>query len=163
VEADNGCEEMLEYFDSCAAEDDEMPLLLMGVKMMKVPESPRLRMGGVLPDRERMAAFEAANITIAPSPDDLLAQSALESLAVGTPVLASARNESAVGHCVKANAGLFYANRAEFAAALHMLAHDDRLRAALGENGRNYVRQHHRWEHALGRFERLVGRVRARP
>lgn len=163
VESDNGCEEMLEYFESFAEADGEMPLVLLGVKLMKVPESPHVRLGGVLPDRERMAAFEAADVAIVPAPDDLLAQSTLESLAVGTPVLTSARNAAAVEHCAKANGGLYYGSREEFAEGLHMLAHDPQLRAALGENGRNYVRQHHRWEHALGRFERLVGRVRARP
>ena len=162
VERHSGCEEMLEYFETYAEADGDMPLVLMGVKLMNVPESALVRHSGVLPDRERMAAFEAADIALVPAPDDLLAQSTLESLAVGTPVLASARNASAVAHCEKANGGLYYADREEFADALHMLAHDERLRAALGENGRNYVRQHHRWEHALGRFERLVGRIRER-
>ena len=58
----------------------------------------------MLPDRERMVAFEAADVTIAPASDDLLAESVLESFAVGTPVLASARNDAAVEHCRRANA-----------------------------------------------------------
>ena len=61
-----------------------------------------------------MAAFEAADVTLAPDPDDLTATSVLESFAVGTPVLASARNEAAVEHCRRAGGGLFYANRDEF-------------------------------------------------
>ena len=39
VEPDNGCEEMLEYFDTYAAADGDTALVLMGVKMMKVPEA----------------------------------------------------------------------------------------------------------------------------
>ena len=81
-----------------------LSLVLMGVKMMRVRDEPYLRQAGMLPERERMIAFEAADVTIAPSPDDLLAQSVLESLAVGTPVLASARNAAAVEHCRRANA-----------------------------------------------------------
>jgi len=162
VDSHNGCEEMLEYFDAYAGEDDAMPLVLMGVKMMKLPDQRHVVLGGVLPDRERMSAYEAADVTIAPASDDLLAQGALESLAVGTPVLTSARNQTAVSHCVKANAGLPYANRQEFVETLRLLARNTRLREALGENGRNYVRQHYRWEHVLGRFERLVARVRPR-
>jgi glycosyltransferase involved in cell wall biosynthesis len=162
VDSHNGCEEMLEYFDAYAGDDEAMPLVLMGVKMMKLPEQRHVVLGGVLPDRERMAAYEAADVTIAPAADDLLAQNALESLAVGTPVLTSARNQTAVSHCVKANGGLPYANREEFVQTLRLLARNSRLREALGENGRNYVRQHYRWEHVLGRFERLVARVRPR-
>jgi glycosyltransferase involved in cell wall biosynthesis len=162
VEPNNGCEEMLEYFDTYAASDAEAMLVLMGVKMMKVPEEPYLRLAGVLPERERMIAYEAATVTIAPSSDDLLAQPLLESLAVGTPVLASARNTAAVEHCRRAGAGLYYANREEFVAALTQLNTNTRLRERLGENGRSYIRQHHRWDGVLGRFERLISRVRAR-
>ncbi|HEX5110156.1 MAG TPA: glycosyltransferase family 4 protein [Vicinamibacterales bacterium] len=162
VEPDNGSEEMLEYFSSLNDEQEQMPLVLMGVKMMKLPDQSGVRLGAVLPDRERMAAYEAADVTIAPAADDLLAQAPLESLAVGTPVLVSARNGAAVEHCRRSNGGLYYANREEFVEAFQLLAGNTRLREALGENGRNYVRQHFRWEHVLGRFERLVARVRSR-
>jgi glycosyltransferase involved in cell wall biosynthesis len=160
VQPDNGCEEMLEYFDSYASADGDTSLVLMGVKMMKVPDEPYIHMAGVLPDRERMVACEAADVTIAPGSEDLLAQSVLESFAVGTPVLASARNEAAVDHCRRANGGLYYGNREEFTEALRLLMGNARLRARLGENGRDYVRNHHRWDAVLGRFDRLVERVR---
>lgn len=160
VEPDNGCEEMLSYFDSYASTDGDTALVLMGVKMMKVPDEPYIRMPGVLADRERMIAYEAAEVTLAPDPGDLLGLCVLESLAVGTPVLASARNEAAVEHCRRANAGLYYANRDEFVDGLKMLMTNSRLRERLGENGRQYIRQNHRWDAVLGRFERLIMRVR---
>jgi glycosyltransferase involved in cell wall biosynthesis len=160
VEPDNGCQEMLEYFDSFAStRSEEMGLVLMGVKMMTIPEAPYLRLAGVLPDRERMTAYEAAAVTLAPASDDLLSQSLLESLAVGTPVLANASNAAAVEHCRRANAGLYYSNREEFVGALTELRARS-LRERLGENGRRYVRHHHQWDAVIGRFERLVGRVR---
>ena len=160
VEPHNGCEEMLEYFDSFAASrTDDMGLVLMGVKMMTVPDAPYLRLAGVLPDRERMTAYEAAAVTIAPDADDLLSQSLLESLAVGTPVLANASNEAAVEHCRRANAGLYYSNREEFVGALTVLR-TPALRERMGENGRRYIRHHHQWDAVIGRFERLVGKVR---
>jgi glycosyltransferase involved in cell wall biosynthesis len=57
---------------------------------------------------------------------------------------------------------LYYANREEFVEALGRLMNDSHLRESLGENGRNYVRQQFRWEHVLGRLERLVGKLRSR-
>lgn len=161
IEPDNGCEEMLEYFDSYAAADGDTALVLMGVKMMKVPEQPYVRLAGVLPDRERMIAYEAADVTLAPEPNDLLATTVLESFAVGTPALVNARNHAAVDHCRRANAGLYYASREEFTEALRLLMHDPRLRERLGENGRRYIRQDYRWEAVLGRFERLVAKARS--
>jgi glycosyltransferase involved in cell wall biosynthesis len=185
VAPDNGSEEMLEYFDSYADgssarqdggtaddaardtpargdESSDLDLVLTGVKMMKVPEDRNVRLAGVLPDREQMIAYEAADLSLAPSPDDLLAQPLLESLAVGTPVLASASNETAVEHCRRANAGLYYANREEFVESLRVLATNSRLRRRLGENGRNYIRQNYRWDAVLGRFDRLIASVRSR-
>jgi glycosyltransferase involved in cell wall biosynthesis len=160
VEPDNGCEEMLEYFDTYSAGDGDLTLVLMGVKMMKVPEAPSIRLAGVLPDRERMIAYEAADLTLAPSSDDLLAQPVLESLAVGTPVLAAAMNDAAVEHVRRSNAGLYYGNREEFVEALRLMTTNTRLREKMGTNGRQYIRQHYRWEAVLGRFERLVGKVK---
>jgi glycosyltransferase involved in cell wall biosynthesis len=162
VEPDNGCEEMLEYFDAYAATDGDTALALMGVKMMNVAEEPYVRLAGVLPERERMIAYEAADVTIAPSADDLVAQPLLESLAVGTPVLASARNAAAVEHCRRGNAGLYYSSREEFVEALRLLMTNRRVRDRLGENGRAYIRQHFRWDAVLGRFDRLVSRARLR-
>ena len=162
VEPDNGCEEMLDYFDTFAGQDGDTALALMGVKMMKIPDEPYIRLAGVLPERERMVAYEAADVTIAPSGDDLVSQPLLESLAVGTPVLASARNAAAVEHCRRANAGLYYENREEFVEALRLLMTNTRLRSQLGENGRNYIRQHFRWEAVLGRFDRLVSKARSK-
>ena len=162
VEPNNGCEEMLDYFDTFAASDGDTSLALMGVKMMKVPDEPYIRLAGVLPERQRMIACEAADVTIAPSADDLVAQPLLESLAVGTPVLASACNSAAVEHCRRSNAGLYYSNRGEFVEALRLLMTNSRLRSRLGENGRTYIQQNFRWDAVLGRFDRLVSRARAR-
>jgi glycosyltransferase involved in cell wall biosynthesis len=160
IEPDNGCEELLEYFDSYASTNGDVALVLTGIKLMKVPEAPYLRLAGVLPYRERMIACEAAEVTLAPEPDDLLATTVLESFAVGTPALASARNLSAVDHCRRASGGLYYATRDEFTEAMRMLLGDARLRERLGDNGRRYIRQHYRWDAVLGRFERLVAKTR---
>jgi glycosyltransferase involved in cell wall biosynthesis len=163
VESNNGCEEMLEYFDSYAAQTAaDASLVMLGVKMMKVPEVASVRMAGVLPDRERLAAFEAADVTIAPSPDDLCAESVLESMAAGTPVLANARNDAAVEHCRNSNAGLYYANRDEFVEAMRALMDGDALRDSLGRNGLEYARQYFGWDAVLARFERLVTSIRPR-
>jgi len=162
IEADNGSEEMLEYFDSYAASGGDISLVLMGAKMMKTPEEPYLQSAGVLPDRERMVAYEAADVTITPAADDLLSQPLLESFAVGTPVLTSARNEAAVEHCRRAGAGLYYANREEFVEAMRLLVTNTRMRERLARNGRSYVQQHHRWDAVMGRFDRLISRVKGR-
>jgi glycosyltransferase involved in cell wall biosynthesis len=71
-------------------------------------------------------------------------------------------NTAAVEHVRRANAGLYYANRDEFVEALRMLTTNARLREKMGENGKAYVRQHYRWDAVLGRFDRLVSKVKSR-
>jgi glycosyltransferase involved in cell wall biosynthesis len=95
-----------------------------------------------------------------PSPYESLSLLALESFAVGTPVLANARSEVLVEHCRKSNAGLYYADRDEFVEALKVLNADPRLRAKLGRNGRDYVRSNYRWDVILAKYERMFSRLK---
>ena len=113
----------------------------MGVKLMSLPEEPFIRFAGLLSDRERLQALEAATVVVCPSPYESLSLLALEALSVGTPVLVNARSAVLVEHCVRSNGGLYYADRDEFVECLKLLVGDARLRAALGRNGRDYVRQ----------------------
>jgi glycosyltransferase involved in cell wall biosynthesis len=160
VDPGRGCEELIEYFRSYVGEGGDATLLLMGVKLMALPEEPFIRIGGLLADRERLQAFEAATVVICPSPEDTLALPALEAFSVGTPVLASARSEALVEHCLKSNGGLYYADRDEFVECLKLLVGDERLRAALGRNGREYIRRVCRWDAVIGKYERMLARVR---
>ena len=108
----------------------------------------------------RMIAYEPPTHAGARIPTDPLAQSCRAW--PGPTCLASARNDAAVEHCRRANGGLYYANREEFVAGLRMLMTRSKLREQLGESGRQYVRQHYRWDAVLGRFERLITAVRHR-
>ena len=135
--------------------------MLMGAKLMPLPEDPRVRFAGLLPEEERLHALEAATVVIVPSPYESLSLLALESFAVGTPVLANARAEVLVEHCLRSNAGLFYADRWEFVEALKLLLRDASLRAKLGRNGRAYIQQNYRWSIILSKYERLFTRIRS--
>ena len=103
-----------------------------------------------------MQALEAADVVVVPSPLESLSLLALEAMAMGTPVLCNARAEVLVEHCRRSNAGLYYADRDEFVEALSLLMADDRLRTALGRNGKAYVQANYRWDVILGKYDRLV-------
>jgi glycosyltransferase involved in cell wall biosynthesis len=162
IEKGKGCEELVEYFGTYHGEGGHLTLALMGVKLMPLPEEPYIRFAGLLSERERLQALEAAEVVIVPSPFESLSLLALEAFAVGTPVLANARSEVLVDHCLRSNAGLFYADRDEFVECLKLLAVDDRLRAQMGRNGRAYVRENYRWDLIMGKYERLMAAVRGR-
>ena len=160
IDPGKGCEELIEYFSTYVQEGGDASLVLMGVKLMPLPEEPFIRFAGRLSDQERLQALEAATVVVVPSPYESLSLLALESFAVGTPVLANARSEVLVDHCRKSSAGLFYADRDEFNECLKLLVADERLRAALGKNGRQYVRDNYRWDVILSKYERMFTRLR---
>jgi glycosyltransferase involved in cell wall biosynthesis len=162
IDPGKGCEELIEYFNAYVQEGGDASLVLMGVKLMPLPEDPFIRFAGRLSDQERLLALEAATVVVVPSPYESLSLLALESFAVGTPVLANARSEVLVDHCQKSNAGLYYADRHEFTECLRLLVADGRLRAALGVNGRDYVRRNYRWDVILAKYERMFSRLKGR-
>jgi glycosyltransferase involved in cell wall biosynthesis len=160
IDPGKGCEELIEYFSSYIKDGGEATLALMGVKMMTLPEEPYVRFAGLLSDAERLQALEAATVVSCPSPYESLSLLALEALSVGTPILANARSAVLVEHCVKSNGGLYYADKDEFVECLRLLFADSRLRAALGRNGRDYIRRSYRWDVVLGKYERIFAKVR---
>jgi glycosyltransferase involved in cell wall biosynthesis len=160
IDPGKGCEELIDYFSSYVSAGGDGTLVLMGAKLMSLPEDPFIRFAGLLSDTERVQALEAATVVVCPSPYESLSLLALEALSVGTPVLVNARSSVLVEHCIRSNGGLWYADRDEFIEGLKLLVGDARLRQALGRNGREYVRRNYRWDVVLGKFERLFAKIR---
>jgi glycosyltransferase involved in cell wall biosynthesis len=160
IDPGKGCEELIEYFGAYTSDGGEGSLVLMGLKLMPLPEEPFINFAGMLSEQERLQALEAATVVVCPSPYESLSLIALESLAVGTPILCNARSDVLVDHCLRSNGGLFYRDRDEFAESMRLLVADPRLRAALGRSGREYVRRNYRWDVVLGKFDRMIARVR---
>jgi glycosyltransferase involved in cell wall biosynthesis len=160
IDPGKGCEELFEYFDRYVKQGGEATLVLMGAKLMPIPEARWVRFAGMLSEQERLQALEAATVVAVPSPLESLSLLALESFAVGSPILANARSEVLVEHCRGSNAGLYYADGDEFVEALSLLVVDERLRQAMGRNGREYVRAHYRWDVILSKYDRLMAALR---
>jgi glycosyltransferase involved in cell wall biosynthesis len=162
IDAGKGCEELIEYFTSYKENGGEADLVLMGVKLMQLPEVPWVRFAGLLSERERLHALEAATIVVVPSPFESLSLLALEAMAVGTPVLCNGRSEVLVEHCVRSNAGLYYQDRDEFIECANLLLDDERLRRAMGRNGKEYVKRNYRWDVILSKYDRLIAAARSK-
>jgi glycosyltransferase involved in cell wall biosynthesis len=162
IDAGKGCEELLEYFTSYKEQDGNATLVLMGVKLMQLPEVPWVKFAGLLSERERLQALEAATVVTVPSPFESLSLLALEAMAVGTPVLCNGRSEVLVEHCLKSNAGLYYQDRDEFIECTKLLLADERLRRAMGRNGKEYVKRNYRWDVILAKYDRLIAAAKAK-
>ena len=160
IDAGKGCAEMLAFFEAYRRDHrGGVDLLLIGTLAMPEPRAPGVRYLGYLEEGEKHAAMAGACAIVCPSPYESLSIVLLEGMGLGTPALANARSAVLEDHCRRSNAGLWYADGAEFAEALDLLATQDSLRAALGAHGRAYVAANYGWGTVMTRYESLIAAV----
>ncbi len=85
IDAGKGCDQLLDFFDTYKEEGGPATLVLMGAKLMPLPDVPWVRYAGLLSEADRLRALEAATIVVVPSPFESLSLLALEGMAVGNP------------------------------------------------------------------------------
>ena len=157
-----GCEELIEYFGRYAAQHGDADLALMGVKLMEIPDEPFIRFAGTLAESDRLEAFAAATVVLAPAPEENISLHVLEAFAAGTPVLANGRSDVLTHHCQRSNAGLYYADGDEFVECLRLLMNNAELRETMGRNGRRYVAERYGWPVVLEKYDELIAAVAPR-
>jgi glycosyltransferase involved in cell wall biosynthesis len=157
IDAGKGCAEMVDFYARSRRDDPRAPdLLLIGTLAMPLPDVPGVRYLGYLSEPDKAAAIADADLVVCPSPYESLSIVLLEAFALGVPALVNARSPVLQDHCRRANGGLYYASADEFGEAFGLLAGDRDLRAAMGENGRRYVRENYRWDAVLLRYRELI-------
>jgi glycosyltransferase involved in cell wall biosynthesis len=146
IDENKGFPELFDYFIRFAAGASRPPLLvLIGTAVCEVPDHPRIRHLGHVSDQDKFDALAAAHTLVMPSHYESLSMVVLEAWALGRPVLVNARCDVLLGQCLRSNAGLYYEDSIEFAAALERILSDPALASALGANGRAYYERHYAW------------------
>jgi glycosyltransferase involved in cell wall biosynthesis len=164
IDENKGCGELFTYFQRYAATFPRgLDLVLVGSAMMPVPAHPRIHHLGFLSDEDKFDALAAADLLIMPSYFESLSMVALESWALGRPVLANGRCDVLKGQCLRSNAGLFYESYEEFAETLYALESNGPLHARLGENGRDYFRRHYAWPVIERKYLEMLARLSSGP
>jgi glycosyltransferase involved in cell wall biosynthesis len=160
IDENKGCGELFSYFQRYAATFSRgLDLVLVGSAMMPVPAHPRIHHLGFLSDEDKFDALAAADLLIMPSYFESLSMVALESWALGRPVLANGRCDVLKGQCLRSNAGLFYESYEEFAETLYALESNGPLHARLGDNGRDYFDRHYAWPVIERKYLDMLGRL----
>ncbi len=146
IDTNKGCADLFRHFIEYADRSTRpLDLVLIGTPVIPIPEHPQIRHLGFVADQDKFDAIAGAELLVMPSPYESLSMVALEAWALGRPVLASARCDVLVGQCVRSNAGLYYEDAREFAAALDRILSDPALAATLGRNGRAFFARHYSW------------------
>ncbi len=157
IDAGKGCAEMLAFHERYRRERrGGADLVLIGKLAMPQPRAEGVRTLGFLSEEDKAAAMAGARAVVCPSAYESLSIVLLEGFALGTPGLVNARSAVLEEHCRRSNAGLFYADGDEYVEAMDALASEDRLREALGANGRRYVEAEYRWDVVLDRWRALL-------
>ena len=136
-------------------------LALFGRSTMSFSENAHVRLMGVVPDGEKLAAIARARALIMPSRHESLSMVVLESWLMGRPVLVNGDCEVLRGQVLRANGGLYYRRYEEFAAAMDLLVGEKALADRLGTQGRAYFEENYAWERVMEKYERLLARAAA--
>lgn len=161
IEKGKGCEELIRYFLRYSQKNKELSLVLIGKLLMELPRHPQLRYLGFVSNADKTAAMASAAVTVHPSYLESLCIAALESMAVGTPILVQERTAPLQHHSLNGKGGLTFSNYDEFVAALDLLLSDARLRRVLGINGRSYVRDNYSWPMIIEKYERMFEHLKS--
>ena len=132
IDENKGCAELFDYFQRyLESSRRDLDLVLIGTPAMPIPSHPRIRHLGFVSDQDKFDVLAAADALVMPSYFESLSMVALEAWALGRPVLANGQCDVLQGQCLRSNAGLYYENAGDFAAAL------DRLLDDAGAGGRD--------------------------
>jgi glycosyltransferase involved in cell wall biosynthesis len=160
IEPEKGCAVMIDHFLRWQRETRATTTLaLFGRSTMAFSENAHVRLMGVVPDGEKLAALARSRALVMPSRHESLSMVVLEAWMMGRPVLVNGDCEVLRGQVLRANGGLYYRRYEEFAAAMDLLVAEPGLADRLGGQGHEYFQANYAWERVLEKYERLLARA----
>jgi glycosyltransferase involved in cell wall biosynthesis len=162
IDRNKGCATLLEYFSEYIDGGGNTTLVLAGPSTLTVPNHPRIRALGYVPDHVRRALLSHTRALIVPSPYESLSIVLLEAWNHATPAVVNAYCKVLQGQVRRASGGLYYRSSREFQEALSWLLANETARRDLGEQGLAYVDREYRWPTVLERVEKLLEEVSRR-
>jgi len=160
IEPEKGCAVMIDHFLRWQRETrSKTTLALFGRGTMTFSENAHVRLMGVVPDAEKLAAVGRARALVMPSRHESLSMVVLESWMMKRPVLVNGDCEVLRGQVLRAGGGLYYRRYEEFAAALDLLLADSALADRLGGQGHAYFQDNYAWERIMEKYDRLLERA----
>ncbi len=163
IDANKGCAELFDHFQSYSSAGGQLSLVLIGHSLLPIPSHPRIRHLGFVQERDKFDAMAAAEVLVMPSYFESLSMVALEAWGLGRPVLANAKCDVLKGQCLRSNAGLFYDSQEEFVETLRAFERNRWLAGMLGRSGRRFFREHYDWSVIERKYLDMFERVRSAP
>ncbi len=158
IERGKGLEAVFDHYRALKRET-YADLVLIGKKMMDLPDLQGLKYLGFVGEEEKLAAFKGAVLSLQPSPLESLSITTLESFSMRTPVLVNRDCPALMEHVNISGAGLAYGNQEEFLAGFRSIQRRPALRAAMGQKGLEYVKRYYSWEAVIREIEAGIAEV----
>jgi glycosyltransferase involved in cell wall biosynthesis len=156
VDESKGCREFIEWFIRLRrSETAPRKLLLIGREVMPIPYHPDIVHLGFVSEEEKWAAMAACDWLVNHSTYESLSMTILEAWLTERPCLVNGKSDVLVGHCQRSNGGLWYNTFNEWAAAIKTI--DEPTKAALGQQGNDYVRRNYSWKRVEHSYLKLIG------
>ncbi len=147
IDPSKGSGELVEHHARYRARDARgLDLVMIGRSVMELPSQPWLHLTGYVDDDVKWDALDGASCLVAPSRYESLSIAMLEAWSSGVPTIANAQAPVLVGQSRRSGGGLWYRDADEYSCCVALLAGRPPIAAALGGQGRRYVRSRLSWE-----------------
>lgn len=121
-------------------------LVLMGKKLMEIPDIDGIKYVGYVSEEDKISAFRGAVCSVQPSPLESLSITTLESFTQETPVLVNSNCKVLMEHVEVSNGGLSFSNVEEFIKNFNILYRNRVKRDRMGKSGFEYVNEYYGWD-----------------
>ena len=152
---------LVAYFSQYArAHANHLKLVFIGPGHVAIPSDVAHRIVdlGYVPESDKRNAYAAALALCQPSLNESFSLVMMEAWACGTPCLVSEACEVTREHVKACGGGLYFRDYADFEGILdYFLAHASETKA-MGDAGKQYVRQNFSWPHITERYLELLQR-----
>lgn len=147
IDVGKNCDKLVEDYIRYKEEtDDDITLVMIGKKLIDIPERDDIRCLGFVSDEDKFNAIAGAEFLVLPSKYESLSIVVLEAFSLEKPVLVNGECEVLKGHCIKSGGGFYYENYDEFQAYTSRLLREDNLRTEMGKRGKTYVKKRFDWD-----------------
>ncbi|MGH9307646.1 MAG: glycosyltransferase family 4 protein [Acidimicrobiales bacterium] len=139
-----------------------LALALVGPVAVQPIAHPDIILTGPVSESAKWDILEGATALVTPSPYESFSIVMMEAWTAGLPVVVNAACAATLEHCRRSGGGLSFGGYAEFEVVIDRLIANEKMRATLARNGRNYVESYFAWPVLIGRYLEFLGRVLAR-
>lgn len=158
IEKGKGLEMLFDAYN-CLRGNSVVDLVLMGKKLMDIPDSDGIKYVGYVSEDDKYSAFKGAVCSVQPSPLESLSITTLESFAQKTPVLVNSDCSVLMEHVDSSGGGLSFNNVEEFLNGFYELYKKKGKRDRMGKSGFEYVKKYYSWDIVIEKISKQIRKL----